>query len=235
MENQNINILVADDDKEIAAAIEIYMRGEGYNVFKAYDGLQALEISQKEDLHLIIMDIMMPGMDGIQATMRIREEKNIPIIMLSAKSEDYDKIIGLNMGADDYITKPFNPLELLARVKSQIRRYTNLGSMSGIDRGKVISCGGLVIDNDAKRVTLDGEEVQLTPIEYGILKFLTENAGRVYSINQIYEAVWNEPSYNSENTVTVHIRRIREKIEFDPKNPRYLKVVWGRGYKMEKQ
>lgn len=229
------NILVCDDEKDIVSALTIYLSAEGYRVYPAYSGRECLDAVSREDIHLVLLDIMMPGMDGIQATMRIREEKNIPIIMLSAKSEDYDKIIGLNMGADDYITKPFNPLELLARVKSQIRRYTNLGSMSGIDRGKVISCGGLVIDNDAKRVTLDGEEVQLTPIEYGILKFLTENAGRVYSINQIYEAVWNEPSYNSENTVTVHIRRIREKIEFDPKNPRYLKVVWGRGYKMEKQ
>ncbi|MCF0151416.1 MAG: response regulator transcription factor [Firmicutes bacterium] len=230
-----MNILVADDDKEIAQAIEIYLRNEGYRVFKAFDGLHALEICEKEDLHLIIMDIMMPKMDGIQATMRIREDKNIPIIMLSAKSEDYDKITGLNIGADDYITKPFNPLELVARVKSQIRRFTDLGCMAGIDRGTLITCGGLIIDNDAKRVVLDGEEVQLTPTEYGILKFLTENAGRVYSIGQIYEAVWKEPSYNAENTVTVHIRRIREKIEIDPKNPRYLKVVWGRGYKMEKQ
>ena len=207
--NSNINILVVDDDREIAQAIEIYLRNEGYNVFKAYDGLEAVNIASKEDLHLIIMDIMMPKLDGMQATMRIREEKNIPIIMLSAKSEDYDKITGLNVGADDYITKPFNPLELIARVKSQIRRYTNLGSLAGT-------------------------EVQLTPTEYGILKFLTENAGRVFSIEQIYEKVWDEPAYNPENTVAVHIRRIREKIEIDPKNPRYLKVVWGVGYKVEK-
>ena len=218
MENlQNMNILVCDDDKEIAGAIEIYLRNEGYKVFKAYNGLEALEIARKETLHLIIMDIMMPKMDGVQATMKLREEKNIPIIMLSAKSEDYDKITGLNVGADDYVTKPFNPLELIARVKSQLYKS-----------------GGLVVDDNEKRVTLDGEQVVVTPIEFGILKLLTENAGRVYSIEQIYEAVWNEPAYSPENTVAVHIRRIREKIEIDPKNPRYLKVVWGIGSKIEK-
>lgn len=230
----NINILVVDDDREIAQAIEIYLKNEGYNVFKAYDGLEAINVAEKEDLHLIIMDIMMPKLDGMQATMRIREEKNIPIIMLSAKSEDYDKITGLNVGADDYITKPFNPLELIARVKSQIRRYTNLGSLAGTETRDVYKNGGLVIDDSTKQVTIDGEEVQLTPTEYGILKFLTENAGKVFSIEQIYEKVWDEPAYNPENTVAVHIRRIREKIEIDPKNPRYLKVVWGVGYKMEK-
>ena len=230
-----INILVCDDDKEIAGAIEIYLRNEGYNVFKAYDGLQALETARRENLHLIIMDIMMPNMDGVQATMKIREEKNIPIIMLSAKSEDYDKITGLNVGADDYVTKPFNPLELIARVKSQIRRYVNLGSIAGTQAVEgVYSSGGLVVDDSQKTVTLDGEQVVVTPIEFGILKFLTENAGRVFSIGQIYEAVWNEPAYNPENTVAVHIRRIREKIEIDPKNPKYLKVVWGIGYKIEK-
>ena len=232
--NSNINILVVDDDREIAQAIEIYLRNEGYNVFKAYDGLEAVNIASKEDLHLIIMDIMMPKLNGMQATMRIREEKNIPIIMLSAKSEDYDKITGLNVGADDYITKPFNPLELIARVKSQIRRYTNLGSLAGTEAKNVFKTGGLVIDDSTKQVTVDGEEVQLTPTEYGILKFLTENAGRVFSIEQIYEKVWDEPAYNPENTVAVHIRRIREKIEIDPKNPRYLKVVWGVGYKVKK-
>jgi DNA-binding response OmpR family regulator len=180
------------------------------------------------------MDIMMPKLDGMQATMRIREEKNIPIIMLSAKSEDYDKITGLNVGADDYITKPFNPLELIARVKSQIRRYTNLGSIASESAKNVFTTGGLMIDDSTKQVTVDGEEVQLTPTEYGILKFLTENAGRVFSMEQIYEKVWDEPAYNPENTVAVHIRRIREKIEIDPKNPRYLKVVWGVGYKVEK-
>ncbi|MCR4709429.1 MAG: response regulator transcription factor [Clostridiales bacterium] len=229
-----MNILVVDDDREIAGAIEIYLKNEGYNVFKAYDGLEAINVASKEDLQLIIMDIMMPKLDGMQATMRIREEKNIPIIMLSAKSEDYDKITGLNVGADDYITKPFNPLELIARVKSQIRRYTNLGSMTGAGAKDVYKNGGLVIDDITKQVTIDGEEVQLTPTEYGILKFLTQNAGKVFSIEQIYEHVWDEPAFNPENTVAVHIRRIREKIEIDPKNPRYLKVVWGVGYKVEK-
>ena len=233
-ENNDIRILVVDDDKEIAAAIGIYLRNEGYTVLTAYDGLEALDIIAREELHLILMDIMMPKMDGIQATMKIREEKNIPIIILSAKSEDYDKITGLNIGADDYITKPFNPLELIARVKSQIRRYTNLGSIAAKNSEGVFKTGGLVIDDASKSVTLDGENVQLTPTEYGILRFLTENAGKVFSIEQIYEAVWNEPAFNPENTVTVHIRRIREKIEIDPKNPRYLKVVWGVGYKMEK-
>ena len=232
--NSNINILVVDDDREIAGAIEIYLKNEGYNVFKAYDGLEAINVASKEDLQLIIMDIMMPKLDGMQATMRIREEKNIPIIMLSAKSEDYDKITGLNVGADDYITKPFNPLELIARVKSQIRRYTNLGSMTGAGAKDVYKNGGLMIDDTTKQVTIDGEEVQLTPTEYGILKFLTQNAGKVFSIAQIYEHVWDEPAFNPENTVAVHIRRIREKIEIDPKNPRYLKVVWGVGYKVEK-
>eukprot|EP00826_Nyctotherus_ovalis_P030373 TRINITY_DN24247_c0_g1_i1.p1 TRINITY_DN24247_c0_g1~~TRINITY_DN24247_c0_g1_i1.p1 ORF type:complete len:210 (+),score=19.48 TRINITY_DN24247_c0_g1_i1:93-632(+) len=178
------------------------------------------------------MDIMMPRMDGMQATMKIREEKNIPIIILSAKSEDYDKVTGLNVGADDYLTKPFNPLELVARVKSQIRRYTTLGSMEKKDN--LFKTGGLIVDDDAKSIMLDGEEIVFTPIEYGIIKHLTENAGKVFSMEQIYEAVWNEPSYNPENTVAVHIRRIREKIEIDPKNPRYLKVVWGIGYKIEK-
>lgn len=236
MDQKQINILVCDDDKEIAGAIEIYLRNEGYRVFKAYDGIQALEIARKETLHLIIMDIMMPNMDGVQATMKLREEKNIPIIMLSAKSEDYDKITGLNVGADDYVTKPFNPLELIARVKSQLRRYVRLGSLSGQHEGRSSICttGGLVIDDEQKSVTLDGEQIPVTPTEYGILKFLTSNAGKVFSIEQIYEAVWNEPAYSAENTVAVHIRRIREKIEIDPKNPQYLKVVWGIGYKIEK-
>ena len=236
MENpKDINIMVCDDDKEIAGAIEIYLRNEGYNVFKAYNGLEALDIVKKENLHLIILDIMMPKLDGIQATMKIRQEKNIPIIMLSAKSEDYDKIMGLNVGADDYVTKPFNPFELIARVKSQLRRYVNLGSMAGSpEQSGVFKSGGLVVNDNEKSVTLDGEQVVMTPIEFGILKLLTENAGRVYSIDQIYEAVWNEPAYSPENTVAVHIRRIREKIEIDPKNPRYLKVVWGIGYKIEK-
>ena len=228
-----MNILVCDDDREIAGAIEIYLRNEGYTVFKAFDGVQALDICRKENIHLIIMDVMMPKMDGIQATMRLREEKNIPIIMLSAKSEDYDKITGLNVGADDYMTKPFNPLELIARVKSQLRRYTRLGAMEG-KSDSVFTTGGLVVDDERKTVTVDGEEVVLTPTEYGILKMLVREPGKVFSIEQIYEEVWNEPSYNSENTVAVHIRRIREKIEINPKNPRYLKVVWGIGYKIEK-
>lgn len=227
-----MNILVCDDDREIVNAIEIYLRNEGYQVFKAYDGMEALEIAEKEDIHLILMDIMMPKLDGMQATMKIREEKNIPIIMLSAKSEDYDKITGLNVGADDYITKPFNPLELIARVKSQLRRYVNLGSME--KKTGVFKTGGLVIDDEQKTVELDGKTVAVTPIEYGILKLLTEHAGRVFSMDQIYESVWNEPAYNPENTVAVHIRRIREKIEINPKNPKYLKVVWGIGYKIEK-
>ncbi len=227
-----MNILVCDDDKEIAGAIEIYLRNEGYTVFKAFDGVEALNIARNQQLHLIIMDIMMPKMDGIQATMKIREEKNIPIIMLSAKSEDYDKITGLNVGADDYVTKPFNPLELIARVKSQLRRYVDLGSM-GKKQG-VYKTGGLEVDDEEKTVRVDGETVTVTPTEFGILKLLTENAGKVFSMEQIYENVWNEPAYNPENTVAVHIRRIREKIEINPKNPKYLKVVWGIGYKIEK-
>ncbi|MBQ4576401.1 MAG: response regulator transcription factor [Firmicutes bacterium] len=227
-----MNILVCDDDREIVGAIEIYLKNEGYQVYKAYDGLEALNVVEKEEIHLILMDIMMPKLDGMRATMRIREDKNIPIIMLSAKSEDYDKITGLNAGADDYITKPFNPLELVARVKSQLRRYTSLGSME--KRSGIYRSGGLVVDDEQKCVTLDGEQVPVTPIEYGILKLLTANAGKVFSMEQIYEAVWKEPAYNPENTVAVHVRRIREKIEINPKDPRYLKVVWGIGYKIEK-
>lgn len=229
-----INILVCDDDKEIARAIEIYLGHEGYQVYKAYDGLQALQIVRDEEIHLIIMDIMMPKMDGIQATMAIRENRNIPIIMLSAKSEDYDKINGLNIGADDYVTKPFSPMELVARVNSQIRRYTDLGSMKKKDPAAVLRTGGLVIDDQAKQVFVDGKEVELTPKEYGILKLLTAHAGQVFSMEQIYESVWKESACSVENTVAVHIRHIREKIEINPRSPRYLKVVWGLGYKMEK-
>lgn len=232
--NKNYNILVCDDDKEIAGAVEIYLKNEGFEVFKAFDGLEALSIIKDNEIHLIIMDVMMPKLDGVQATMEIRKEKNIPIIMLSAKSEDYDKIIGLNVGADDYITKPFNPLELVARVKSQLRRFTSLGSLENQDRENVYVSGGLVIDDSEKTVTVDGEQVTVTPTEFGILKLLTQNAGKVFSIDQIYESVWNEPAFNPENTVAVHIRRIREKIEINPKNPKYLKVVWGIGYKVEK-
>lgn len=228
------NILVVDDDREIAGAIEIYLKNEGHNVLKAYDGFDALETVRKNDVDLILMDVMMPSLDGIQATMKIREELNIPIIILSAKSEDYDKITGLNVGADDYITKPFNPLELIARVNSQLRRYTMLGSVAQINDDGVYTSGGLVVDDKAKTVVLDGETISVTPIEFGILRLLTENAGQVFSIEQIYEAVWKEEAYSAENTVAVHIRRIREKLEIDPKNPRYLKVVWGVGYKIEK-
>ena len=232
---EGTNILIVDDDREIAEAIAFYLRSEGCNAIIAESGMKALDIIDSTSLDLIIMDIMMPGLDGIQTTKRIREEHNIPIIMLSAKSEDYDKIMGLNVGADDYMTKPFNPLELIARVRSQLRRYNYLGSAAAERNAKIFRSGGLEIDDDAKTVSVDGEEVSLTPIEYGILKLLTANAGRVYSIEQIYEKVWKEEAYNPENTVAVHIRRIREKIEIDPKNPRYLKVVWGVGYKVEKQ
>lgn len=229
-----MNILVCDDDKEIVRAIGIYLKNEGYRVLEAYDGIEALDILRKEEIHLIIMDIMMPRMDGVQATVRIREEKNIPIIMLSAKSEDYDKIGGLGAGADDYVTKPFNPMELIARVKSQLRRYTTLGSMNQPRNEKTFQSGGLILNDDTKEVTVDGSEVRLTPTEYRILALLTANAGRVYTIYQIYDAVWEEPAFNPENTVAVHIRHIREKIEINPKEPRYLKVVWGTGYKIEK-
>lgn len=229
-----MNILICDDDREISRAIEIYLRNEGYHVIQARDGLEALDAVKKNDIHLILMDVMMPRMDGIQATMQIRQEKNIPIIMLSAKAEDYDKINGLNVGADDYVTKPFNPMELVARVKSQLRRYTDLGSLHKEESGDVWRSGGLTLDDAKKSVEVDGRPVSLTPTEYRILLFLVRNAGRVFSIEQIYEEVWDEPAYNPENTVAVHIRHIREKIEIDPGNPQYLKVVWGTGYKVEK-
>lgn len=228
-----MNILVCDDDREIVEAIEVYLKGEGYNILKCYSGLEAIETVENNEVHLIIMDIMMPEMDGIKATTKIRDIKNIPVIMLSAKSEEIDIVLGLNMGADDYITKPFNPLELIARVKSQLRRYTSLGGAVDGEKSNFYNTGSLVIDDERKEVTVDGELVKLTPVEYKILFFLTKNKGRVFSIDDIYEAVWNEPSFNPENTVAVHIRRIREKIEIDPKNPRYLKVVWGVGYKVE--
>lgn len=226
-----MNILVCDDENEIVEAIEIYLSNEGYDVLKAYNGEEGLEILKENDIHLVLMDIMMPKMDGLITTNKIREDYNIPVIMLSAKSEDMDKIMGLNMGADDYITKPFNPLELIARVKSQLRRYTRLGSIEM--KENIFQTGGLVIDDEKKEVTVDGEIVKLTPIEYELLKFLLKNVGRVFSIDEIYEKVWQEESYNSKNTVAVHIRRIREKIEINPKNPEYLKVVWGIGYKVE--
>lgn len=228
------NILVCDDDKEIVEAIEIYLSQDGYQIFKAYDGEQAIEMMKKEDIHLLIMDIMMPKLDGIRATLKIREYSSIPIIILSAKSEDTDKILGLNIGADDYITKPFNPLELVARVKSNLRRYTSLGSISA-DNKAIYQAGGLVMNDETKQVTVDDEPVKLTPIEYNILLLLVKNQGRVFSIDQIYESIWNEDAIGADNTVAVHIRHIREKIEINPKEPRYLKVVWGVGYKIDKQ
>lgn len=227
-----MTILVCDDDKEIVEAIEIYLMQEGYNVEKAYDGQEALKIVKDKKIDLMIIDVMMPKLDGIRATLQIRKESKIPIIILSAKTEDADKILGLNVGADDYVTKPFNPLELVARVKSQLRRYTTLSSY-GDEEGNVYEAGGLLINDDLKKVIVDGEEVKLTPIEYNILLLLLKNKGKVYSINQIYENVWNEEAIGADNTVAVHIRHIREKIEINPKEPRYLKVVWGVGYKIE--
>lgn len=228
------NILVCDDDREIVDAIEIYLSQDGYRIFKAYDGEQAIEMLKKEDIHLLIMDVMMPKLDGIRATLKIREYSSIPIIMLSAKSEDTDKILGLNIGADDYITKPFNPLELTARVKSNLRRYTSLGSLNTENKA-IYQVGGLVINDDTKQVTVDDEPVKMTPIEYNILLLLVKNQGRVFSIDQIYESIWNEDAIGADNTVAVHIRHIREKIEINPREPRYLKVVWGVGYKIDKQ
>ena len=228
------NILVVDDDKEIVESIEIYLRNEGYKVFKAYDGLEALDILTNEEIHLILMDIMMPKLDGIKATIKIRQEKNIPIILVSAKGEDTDKILGLNIGADDYITKPFNLLELIARVKSNLRRYMNFGNFNNETREDVLRSGGLELNTSTKEVKVDGNQVKVTPIEYRILELRLRNKGGVFSIDEIYEKVWKEESFNVENTVAVHIRRIREKIEINPKEPRYLKVVWGIGYKIEK-
>ena len=224
-------VLVADDDQDIRDGIEIYLKNEGYDVLKAADGQEALELLEANEVHLLILDIMMPNMDGITATFKIREARNIPIIMLSAKAEDSDKIHGLSVGADDYVTKPFHPMELMARVKSQLRRYVQFGTYDG---QKTIEIDGLVLDEEAKEITLDGNPVKLTPIEFKITELLMKNVGRVFSINEIYERVWNEEAYNAENIVAVHIRKIREKIEADPKNPRYVKVVWGIGYKIEK-
>lgn len=229
------NILVCDDDREIVDAIEIYLLQEGYTIYKAYDGEQAIRILKEQEIHLLIIDVMMPKLDGIHATLKIREYSSIPIIILSAKSEDNDKILGLNIGADDYVTKPFNPLELLARVKSHLRRYTMLGSSPDTAKSTFFQVGGLCIDDDTKEVTVDGKAVRLTPIEYNILLLLVKNCGRVFSIDQIYERIWNEEAIGADNTVAVHIRHIREKIEINPKEPRYLKVVWGVGYKVEKQ
>ena len=227
-----MNILVCDDDKAIVDAIGIYLENEGYTIFKASNGIEAIEVIGENEIHLIIMDIMMPKMDGISATTKIRRDYKIPLIMLSARSEDTDKILGLNLGADDYITKPFNPLELIARVKSQLRRYTMFGSLEA--KSHESRTGGLIINDESKTITVDGDEVHLTPVQYKILKLLTANAGKVFSIEEIYEKVWNETSFSPENTVAVHIRKIREKIEINPREPKYLKVVWGVGYKVEK-
>ncbi len=226
-------ILVCDDDKEIVEAIEIYLKQEGYHVLKAYDGEEALEALKSDQVQLLVIDVMMPRLDGIRAILKIREESSIPIIILSAKTEDTDKILGLNIGADDYVEKPFNPLELVARIKSQLRRYTQLGTAAE-NSGRVYQAGGLSINDELKEVTVDGEAVKLTPIEYNILLLLVKNQGKVFSISQIYESIWNEDAIGADNTVAVHIRHIREKIEINPRQPRYLKVVWGVGYKIEK-
>ena len=225
------NILICDDDRDIVAALKIYLSSEGYTIFEAYNGKQALEAVRQHDIQLILMDVMMPELDGIAATAALRQESNVPIILLTAKSEGSDKVLGLNMGADDYITKPFDPMEVIARVKSQLRRYTTLGGQAR--ENDLLTVGGISMDDAAKQVTVDGEPVSLTPIEYNILKLLLSRPGQVFSSAQIYELVWNDPSLGSENTVAVHIRHLREKIEIDPSNPRYLKVVWGLGYKME--
>lgn len=230
------NILVCDDDKEIVNAIEIYLTKEGYNIIKAYNGKEAVKKIQDNEIHLIILDIMMPELDGISVAKEVRKSKSIPIIMLSAKSEDYDKVLGLDNGADDYITKPFNPIELIARVNSQIRRYTRLGSIADKENENknIYKSGELIIKDDTKQVMVDGKEIKLTPTEYNILKFLTKNKGKVYSIEKIYENVWEDEAYAADNVIAVHIRHIREKIEINPKEPKYLKVIWGIGYKIEK-
>lgn len=235
MKMSTYNVLVVDDEKEIRDAIEVYLRStENVNIIKAADGLEALDALENTEIHVIILDIMMPRLDGIRTCMKIREKRNIPIIMLSAKSEDTDKILGLNIGADDYITKPFNPLELVARVKSQLRRYVDWGSTTKTANSNEIIIDDLIINKDSHIVTLDGTEIKLTPIEYDILLLLAENRGRVFSSEAIYESVWHEPAFRPENTVSVHIRRLRKKIEINPKDPRFVKVIWGVGYKIEK-
>ena len=226
-----MKILVVDDDKEIVDSISIFLKGEGYDVLKAYNGLEALDVIAENDVHLMILDIMMPKLDGIKTLMKLRESRNIPVIALSAKSEDNDKILGLTAGADDYVTKPFNPSELMARVKSQLRRYTTLGSI-GKQNG-VITIDGLCVNTENRTVKVDGEDVRMTPIEYKILEFLVRNRGKVYSAEDIYRNVWNEDSIVGDNTIAVHVRHIREKIEINPKEPKYLKVVWGIGYKID--
>ena len=226
-----MNILVVDDDREIVDSIAIFLSGEGHHVFKAYDGIDALETLSENDVHLMILDVMMPRLDGIKTLIKLRESRNIPVILLSAKSEDTDKILGLTAGADDYVTKPFNPSELMARVRSQIRRYTTLGSIA--KQSGEITIDGLCVNTETKTVKVDGEDVRLTPIEYRILELLARNRGRVFSAEEIYRNVWNEESIVGDGTITVHIRHIREKIEINPKEPRYLKVVWGVGYKVD--
>lgn len=229
-----MTILVCDDDKEIVEAISIYLKQEGYNIIPAYNGKEALQVMEREEIHLIILDIMMPELDGIHALLKLREKSSIPVILLSAKSEDVDKILGLNVGADDYVTKPFNPLELIARVKSQLRRYTKLGGIEQNNDNLLIN-GSIAMDREQKIVTVDGESVKLTPTEFKILQLLMENVGTVFSSAQIYERIWEEDAYATDNIVSVHIRRIREKIEIDPKNPDYIKVMWGVGYRMERK
>ena len=228
------NILVVDDDKEIVNAIDIYLKKEGYKIYKAYNGEEALEVLKNEEIHLIILDVMMPKKDGLETLEEIRKNRTIPVIMLSAKSEDYDKIEGLDLGADDYVTKPFSPLELIARVNSNIRRYTKFGALKENLNDKTYKTGDLFLDDETKKVIADGKEIKLTATEFKILKFLIKNKGKVFSIPQIYENVWNEEGYAAENIIAVHIRHIREKIEIDPKEPKYLKVIWGIGYKVEK-
>ena len=227
------NILICDDERDIVSALKIYLSGEDYNLFEAYDGREALEIARRNDIHLILMDVMMPRLDGIAATARLREESNVPIIMLTAKSESGDKVLGLNVGADDYITKPFDPAEVVARVRSQLRRYTKLGAAPEPEKAGRYTVGPITLDEEAKAVTVDGDAVALTPIEYNILRLLIKHPGRIYSSQQIYELVWNENALGAENAVSVHIRHLRQKVEIDPSEPRYLKVVWGLGYKLE--
>lgn len=230
-----MTILVCDDDKEIVEAISIYLKQEGYTVMPAHNGKEALKIAREQEIHLIILDIMMPELDGIHALLKLRENSSIPVILLSAKSEDVDKILGLNVGADDYVTKPFNPLELMARVKSQLRRYTKLGGMEIEDNSNLLVNGAITLDKEQKLVTVEGEPVKLTPTEFKILQLFMENVGTVFSSAQIYERIWEEDAYATDNIVSVHIRRIREKIEINPKNPDYVKVMWGVGYRMEKK
>ena len=226
-----MNILVVDDDREIVDSISIFLSGEGYKAIKAYDGIEALEALSENEVHLMILDIMMPKLDGIKTLMKLRESRNIPVILLSAKSEGADKILGLTAGADDYVTKPFNPSELMARVKSQLRRYTTLGSI-GKQNGEIV-IDGLCVNTESRTVKVDGEDVRLTPIEYKILELLVRNRGRVFSADDIYSNVWNEQTVVGDNTIAVHVRHIREKIEINPKEPKYLKVVWGIGYKID--